>query len=96
MFKADGTGDVGGVTVMTSENGGHSPEQIADLALNKIMMVSENAPPVIRDQAVEHREKLREILIYCMNKMAQSERTTLWALFNKQGHGDMAEIIRRL
>ena len=96
MFKADGTGDVGGVTVMTSENGGQSPEQIADLALNKIMMVSENAPPVIRDQAIAHREKLREILIYYMNKMAQSERTTLWALFNKQGHGDMAEIIRRL
>ena len=96
MFKADGTGDVGSVTVMTSENGGHSPEQIADLALNKIMMVSENAPPVIRDQAIAHREKLREILIYYMNKMAQSERTTLWALLQKQGHGDMAEIIRRL
>ncbi len=96
MFKADGSGDIGNVTVMTSDNGGHSPEQIADLALNKIMMVSENAPPVIRDQAIAHREKLREILIYYMNKMAQSERTTLWALFNKQGHGDMAEIIRRL
>ena len=96
MFKADGTGDIGTVNVVTSNNGGHSPEQIADLALNKIMMVSENAPPVIRDQAIAHREKLREILIYYMNKMAQSERTTLWALFNKQGHGDMAEIIRRL
>jgi len=96
MFTTNGSGDVGTVTVMTSNNGGHSPEQIADLALNKIMMVSENAPPVIRDQAIAHREKLREILIYYMNKMAQSERTTLWALFNKQGHGDMAEIIRRL
>jgi len=96
MFKADGSGDVGTVTVMTSDNGGHSPEQIAELALNKIMMVSDKAPPVIRDQAIAHREKLREILIYYMNKMAQSERTTLWAMFNKQGHGDMAEIIRRL
>ena len=96
MFKADGSGDVGTVTVMTSDNGGHSPEQIAELALNKIMMVSDTAPPVIRDQAIAHREKLREILIYYMNKMAQSERTTLWAMFNKQGHGDMAEIIRRL
>jgi hypothetical protein len=96
MFKADGSGDVGTVTVMTSDNGGHSPEQIAELALNKIMMVSDTAPPVIRDQAIAHREKLREILIYYMNKMAQSERTTLWAEFNKQGHGDMAEIIRRL
>tara|TARA_R100001530_G_C4289083_1_gene147547 strand:+ start:682 stop:972 length:291 start_codon:yes stop_codon:yes gene_type:complete len=96
MFTTNGSGDVGSVTVMTSNNGGHSPEQIADLALNKIMMVSKDAPPVIRDQAIAHRERLREILIYYMNKMAQSERTTLWALFNKQGHNDMAEIIRRL
>jgi len=96
MFTTNGSGDVGSVTVMTSNNGGHSPEQIADLALNKIMMVSKDAPPVIRYQAIAHRERLREILIYYMNKMAQSERTTLWALFNKQGHNDMAEIIRRL
>jgi len=96
MFTTNGSGDVGSVTVMTSNNGGHSPEQIADLALNKIMMVSKDAPPVIRDQAIAHRERLREILIYYMNKMAQSERTTLWALLQKQGHGDMAEIIRRL
>ena len=96
MFKADGTGDIGTVNVITSDDGGHSPEQIADLALNKIIMVSENAPPVIRDQAFAHRARLREILIYYMNKMAQSERTTLWALLKKQGHEDMAEIIRRL
>jgi len=96
MFTTNGSGDVGTVTVMTSNNGGHSPEQIAELALNKIMIVSETAPPVIRDQAIAHREKLREILIYYMNKMAQSERTTLWALMKNQGHGDMAEIIRRL
>jgi len=31
-----------------------------------------------------------------MNKMAQSERTTIWALLKKQGHDDLAEIIRRL
>ena len=31
-----------------------------------------------------------------MSKMAQSERTTIWALMKKQGHNDIAEIIRRL
>ena len=29
MMQADGSGDIGSVTVMTSDNGGHSPEQIA-------------------------------------------------------------------
>jgi hypothetical protein len=31
-----------------------------------------------------------------MYKMAQSERTTIWSLMKQQGHGDVAEIIRRL
>ena len=60
------------------------------------MVVSKDAPPVIRDQAIAHRDKLKEILIFYMNRMAQSERTTIWALMRQQGHEDMAEIIRRL
>jgi len=66
------------------------------MALNKIMSVSENAPPVIRDQAMAHRDKLKEILIYYMKSMANSERTSIWALMKQQGHDDIAEIIRRL
>ena len=80
----------------TTENRGHSPEEMAEMAMNKIMLVSKDAPPVIRDQAIAHRDKLKEVLIFYMNRMAQSERTTIWALMKQQGHEDMAEIIRRL
>tara|TARA_R110000822_G_scaffold31076_2_gene90069 strand:+ start:1519 stop:1809 length:291 start_codon:yes stop_codon:yes gene_type:complete len=96
MLQANGSSDIGNVMIYTSNNSGHSPEQLADMALNKIMIVSENAPPVIRDQAIAHRDKLKEILIYYMKSMALSERTTIWALMKKQGHEDIAEIIRRL
>ena len=96
MLDASGSSELGNGMVYTSNNSGHSPEQMADMALNKIMSVSENAPPVIKDQAIAHRDKLKEILIYYMKSMAQSERTTIWALMKKQGHNDMAEIIRRL
>tara|TARA_R110000824_G_scaffold396730_1_gene598690 strand:+ start:993 stop:1283 length:291 start_codon:yes stop_codon:yes gene_type:complete len=82
--------------VFTSNNRGHSPEEMAEMAMNKIMVVSNDAPPVIRDQALAHRYKLKEILIFYMNKMARSERTTIWALMKKQGQDDLAEIIRRL
>jgi hypothetical protein len=60
------------------------------------MVVSDTAPPVIKEQALAHRERLKEILIFYMERMAQSERTTIWALMKQQGHEDMAEIIRRL
>ena len=96
MFDSEGHTSIPDPFVFTSNNRGHSPEEMAEMAMNKIMVVSKDAPPVIRDQAIAHRNKLKEILILYMNKMAQSERTTIWALMRQQGHEDMAEIIRRL
>jgi len=96
MFDANSLLNLGDVSVHTTENRGHSPEEMAEMAMNKIMIVSKDVPPVIRDQATAHRDKLKEILIFYMNRMAQSERTTIWAMMKKQGHEDMAEIIRRL
>ena len=96
MVANKSSSELGPVNVVTSSNGGHSPEQMADMALNKIMMVSDKAPPVIRDQAIAFRKQLKEILIFYMTRMAQSERTTIWALMKKQGHEDVAGIIRRL
>ena len=90
------TAAVGNALVFTSDNGGHTPEQMAEMALNKIMIVSSSAPPAIRDQAIEYREKLKEVLVFYMNKMAENERTTILALLVQQGQGDTAEIIRRL
>jgi len=88
--------EIGDAVVFTSDNRGHSPEEMAEMALNKIMLVSENAPPVIREQAYAHRQRLKDVLVFYMNRMCQSERTTIWALMKKQGHEDVAEIIRRL
>ena len=96
MFQANGKGDVGQVEIFTSTDGGHSPETIADMAMNKIMVINEKAPPPIRDQAVSYRNNIRDVILYYLNQMAKSERTTIWALLRKQGHEDMAEIIRRL
>lgn len=96
MFQAKGQGDVGKVSVFTSVDRGHTPEQVADMALNRIMQVNDSAPSVIKEQALAYKDRLKEILIYYMNSMAKSERTTIWALMKKQGHDDIAEIIRRL
>ena len=96
MSSIDASTNIGSALVYTSTNKGHTPEQIAEMALGKMMVVAEDANPLIRDQAIEYQDQLREILIYYMKKMAASERTTLWALMRSQGHEDVAEIIRRL
>ena len=96
MFQANGLADIGTVSVFTSTDSGHSPEQLAEMAMRKIMAINESAPPPIRDQALTYRNKIKDVLIYYLKQMAKSERTTIWALLKKQGHADMAEIIRRL
>jgi hypothetical protein len=96
MSEDFSTAIVGQALVFTSDHGGHTPEQMAEMALNKIMIVSSTAPPAIRDQAIEYRDKLKEVLVLYMNKMADNERTTILALLNQRGHVDLAEIIRRL
>ena len=43
--------DIGSVNVVTSQNGGLSNDQIAEIASNKIIYVSDEAPEPIRQQA---------------------------------------------
>ena len=96
MHGIDISTNVGAALVYTSKDQGHTAQQMAEMALDKIMVVAEDANPIIRDQAIEYQNQLREILIYYMKKMAASERTTIWALMRGQGHEEMAEVIRRL
>mgnify|MGYP003150829874 CR=1 FL=1 len=85
MFQANGQGDVGQVQVFTSNNTGHSPEQIADMAMNKIMMINEKAPPPIKDQAVAYRNNIRDVIVYYLKQMAKSERTTILGVAQETG-----------
>ena len=96
MLGSQGNAGVSDPLVFATTNRGHSPEEMAEMAMNKIMAVSGDAPPVIRDQAMAHRDRLKEVLVFYMKRVAQSERTTIWALLKNQGHRDLAEIIRRL
>ena len=52
MLDSVGSSSMGDVQVFTTENRGHSPEEMAEMALNKIMLVSADAPPVIDRKSV--------------------------------------------
>lgn len=94
MFGSDG--NVGSVFVTTSNNGGHSPDQIAELCVNKIISVSDSAPPEIREQAVAFREQLLRVVSHYTTMAAQQDRTTVCAKLQNAGFSDLAEQLRRL
>ena len=87
---------VGMPTIVATSNRGLNPDELAGLAVEKIMRISSDADPVIRMQAEAFRERLRALLVRYFEQAQKSERTTLYNLFKSQGHEDMAQIIKRL
>ena len=79
MFGLSSEMTPGGVTVHTTENRGHSTEELAEMALDRIIFVGDDAPEPIKVQAMAYREKLRNILVFYMRQAMLSERVTIKA-----------------
>ena len=95
MFNV-GVSQTGNVNVMTSDKGGLTNEQIADLAVDKIVSISDQAPPHIRQQANQFREHLKKVLYHYLLLARKEERASIVHILRSNGQKEMAEYIRRL
>lgn len=91
-----GFGSVGSFMVRTTTDRGFTVEEIAENLLDKLLFISSEAHPAIREQAMAFKNQIRPAIVHYMRQAVKSDRTTLAAEFSKQGHHDMAEIIRKL
>lgn len=87
---------VSGVNVSTTSNRGFTPEEIADRCVEKLMHVSEEAPPEVRDQAKAFKERMRVVIAFYMKDAIKNDRVTMYNQLAQAGHSELAEIIRRL
>jgi hypothetical protein len=95
MFNV-GVSQAGSVNIMTSDKGGLTNEQIADLAVDKIVSISDEAPAHIRQQANQFREHLKKVMYYYLLLARREERGSIIQVLESSGHKEMAEYIRRL
>jgi hypothetical protein len=80
--------------VVTSEVGhGHTPEQIAEMALAKIIYVAQDANPLIREQAEAYKNHIRHVLVQYMKKAIKSNHTTIANKLREAGHSDLIKIL---
>lgn len=93
---SNGFGSVGQFVVKTTSERGFTVEEISEDLLDKLIFISTESHPAIRDQAIAFKDRIRPAIIHYMKQAVRSDRTTLAAQLSKQGHHDMAEIIRRL
>ena len=87
---------VGSVEVRTTNNRGFTPEEVAELCVDKLMVVSKDAPPVIKDQALAHKERMKAVIAAYMKQAIQSDRTTVYNAISDAGHKKLAEYIRKM
>jgi hypothetical protein len=94
MFTAGG--GVGPVFVTTSSNGGHSPEQVAELCVNRLIKISDKAPPELAQQARAFREEMLAVVLHYVRMAAAEDRATVCVKLEQAGHAQLADQIRRL
>ncbi len=88
--------EIGDVFVATTTDKGHDPEFWAKAASDRIVSVGGNCHPLIAQQAEAFKQSVETTINFYIKEAIKSDRTTLIAELEKQGHGDMANIIRSL
>jgi hypothetical protein len=84
------------VGVHTTNGRGSTPEEVAARCADKLVYVSESAPPEIRDQARAYKVHIEKVVASYMRQAIASDRTTVYNAIKDAGHPDLAELIRRL
>jgi len=88
--------NVTSVNVMTSDEGGLSTEQVVNLAMDRIIRVSDTAPPAIKEQAEAFQNNIRQVLYHYIELARREERGTIANRMAKAGQEEMADLVRRI
>jgi hypothetical protein len=84
------------VDVATTFNKGHPPEFWARRCVERLIQVSENAPPEIREQALAFRDQMEHVVLFHVKRAIQSDRTTVQNAVSEAGQPQLAELLRRV
>ena len=95
-MSVDSDFELGQISIHTTDNKGHDPEFWAAQATKKICEYSESAPEHIKQQAVAFQNQVYTVILYSIKNAIKSQNTTYSNLLKKQGHGDMAKILKEL
>ena len=96
MFSINSDTEVGNLGVTTTNHRGHTIDEVAEMATNKIVSVSDDAPSPIRAQAHAFKNACKTVITYYMQEAVKNHMCTICNQLEQQGHKDLANIIRRL
>jgi|TARA_R110000824_G_scaffold366171_1_gene554774 hypothetical protein len=96
MFDVDIALSVGDVEVITTNNRGLSVEEAAQMAVNKILYVSKDAPEPLREQAIAFKDTVQEVIVHYMRYAVDQDRATISSKLREAGFPELAINLRSL
>tara|TARA_R100001377_G_scaffold31528_3_gene17223 strand:+ start:665 stop:955 length:291 start_codon:yes stop_codon:yes gene_type:complete len=87
---------VGNLGVKTTDYRGHTVDEVAEMATDRLISISETAPDTIKAQAHLFKDATRKVITHYMNEAVKNHICTLCNKLEQQGQKDLANIIRRL
>ena len=90
------TGEVGNVSVITTNNTTLGPDHWATRASDQIVSVGKGAHPLIAEQALEFKEFIYKAVNYYMHEAINEDRSRIVMLLRSADHNDLANSVERL
>lgn len=96
MFEVKVGSSLDAFKVCTTDNRGHSPEEVAELCVNKLISVGDNSHPALQAQARAFRDRMLAVITHYIKMGIEQDRATMCTELSKAGHSDVVDILRRL
>ena len=84
------------IKVRTASNGGHSPDAVAEMCVDKLMYASDTAPEEIRLQAQAFKSQMLQVVSHYIMMAVKEDRATMCAKIQEAGFPDLATQLRRI
>ena len=87
---------LGNIKVHTTKDRGHNVQELSEMLLDKIISVSDTAPAPIKEQALQYRKMIGEIILWYMETAIRSDRDTISQKLVAVGQTEAANLIKKI
>ena len=84
---------LGAFKIASTSGRGFNPEELAEMALDRIVYVGENSHPVIREQAEAFRNQIHGVLLSALRQAVRSHNTTIANRLRDAGHPELVKLL---
>ena len=90
------TGEVGNVTVITTNDTTLGPDHWAKRVSDQIVSVGKGAHPLIAEQALEFKQFIYNAVKYYMHQAIREDRSRIVTMLRSADHNDLANSVEKL